>query len=140
MAICRENEDEGEELTPWGEQAAWEAHQVAQASMKTGSKDKQSQQPQYELVLPDAVEFIAAQAIQGNLVSSISLRPDCSTFKFLQILLSRRYMSQRLQCIMPHTCACTSRLFASCARLDPDRGWKDRNCNPLHDLLVQTRP
>ena len=25
---CRDNEDEGEELTPWGEQAAWEAHQV----------------------------------------------------------------------------------------------------------------
>ena len=67
--LCRQNEDEGEELTPWGEQEAWEAHQVAQASMKTGAQDKRGKQAEYELVLPDAVEFIAAQAIKGTLVS-----------------------------------------------------------------------
>ena len=76
---CRQNEDEGEELTPWGEQEAWEAHQVAQASMKTGAQDKRAQQ-EYDLVLPDAVEFIAAQAIQGTLV-----RPPAMSHRLVQV-------------------------------------------------------
>ena len=76
---CRQNEDEGEELTPWGEQEAWEAHQVAQASMKTGAQDKRAPQ-EYDLVLPDAVEFIAAQAIQGTLV-----RPPAMSHRLVQV-------------------------------------------------------
>ena len=39
--------------------------------MKAGAQDKRSAAQEYDLVLPDAVEFIASQALQGTLVSSL---------------------------------------------------------------------
>ncbi|KAK9798519.1 hypothetical protein WJX73_006705 [Symbiochloris irregularis] len=59
--------EEEEELTPWKEQENWEAHQVAKASMAAGARDKKAAKQEYEFVLPDAVEFVTAQAIAGNL-------------------------------------------------------------------------
>lgn len=65
---CRDVGKEDEELTPWKEQENWEAHQVAKASMAAGARDRKASAPEYDFVLPDAVEFITAQAIQGTLV------------------------------------------------------------------------
>ena len=62
---------EEEELTPWKEQENWEAHQVAKASMAAGARDRKAAKQEYDFVLPDAVEFVTAQAIAGNLVSEL---------------------------------------------------------------------
>ena len=43
--------------------------QVKQATMKAGAQDKRVKAQEYDLVLPDAIEFIAAQAMKGTLVS-----------------------------------------------------------------------
>lgn len=66
---CRDSKgEEEEELTPWKEQENWEAHQVAKASMAAGARDRKQAAQEYDFVLPDAVEFITAQALAGNLV------------------------------------------------------------------------
>ena len=64
-------QEEEEELTPWKEQENWEAHQVAKASMAAGARDRKQATQEYDFVLPDAVEFITAQAIAGSLVSCL---------------------------------------------------------------------
>ena len=46
--------------------------QVKQATMKAGAQDKRVAAQAYDLVLPDAVEFIASQALQGTLVRCLA--------------------------------------------------------------------
>ena len=40
--------------------------------MKAGAQDRRARAQEYDLVLPDAVEFIATQALQGTLVRPYS--------------------------------------------------------------------
>lgn len=65
--------DEGDEGTPWQEQANWETEQIKKASMKTGAKDLQAKAKDYEFVFEDQIDFITDQAMAGTLVSRLPL-------------------------------------------------------------------
>lgn len=55
-----------EEATPWKEQENWEADQIKKASMKVGTKDRKGKE--YDLVLPDQIEFITDMVMAGDVV------------------------------------------------------------------------
>ena len=64
--------DEGDEGTPWQEQANWETEQLKKSSMRTGAKDSQAKAKDYEFVFEDQIDFIMDRALAGDLVSFIS--------------------------------------------------------------------
>ncbi len=61
--------DEGDEGTPWQEQANWETEQMKKSSLKTGAKDSQAKAKDYEYVFEDQIDFIMDRALAGDLVS-----------------------------------------------------------------------
>lgn len=60
--------EDDEEATPWKEQETWEADQIKKASMAVGTKDRKKGQKQYDLVLPDQIEFITDMVMAGDVV------------------------------------------------------------------------
>ena len=67
---CREVEDD-EEATPWKEQENWEADQIKKAAMGVGAKDRRKGAKEYDLVLPDQIEFITDMVMAGDVVSHL---------------------------------------------------------------------
>ena len=67
----RRDVEDDEEATPWKEQENWEADQIRKASMGVGSKDRKKGQKEYDLVLPDQIEFITDMVMAGDVVSPI---------------------------------------------------------------------
>lgn len=77
--MYREVEDD-EEATPWKEQENWEADQIKKASMGVGTKDRKKGQKEYDLVLPDQIEFITDMVMAGDVVSlSFTCHPGHQT-------------------------------------------------------------
>lgn len=72
-AACmgRDVEDD-EEATPWKEQESWEAEHIKKASMQVGAKDRKKAQKEYDLVLPDQIEFITDMVMAGDVVRPLS--------------------------------------------------------------------
>ena len=60
--------EDDEEATPWKEQENWEADQIKKASMAVGTKDRKKGQKEYDLVLPDQIEFITDMVMAGDVV------------------------------------------------------------------------
>ena len=73
VVLLLRDTDEGDEGTPWQEQANWETEQIKKASMKTGAKDSQAKAKDYDFVFEDQIDFITDQAMAGTLVSHLPL-------------------------------------------------------------------
>ena len=67
--------EDDEEATPWKEQENWEADQIKKASMAVGTKDRKKGQKEYDLVLPDQIEFITDMVMAGDVVSQVCCNP-----------------------------------------------------------------
>lgn len=81
VLLLHRDTDEGDEGTPWQEQANWETEQIKKASMKTGAKDSQAKAKDYEFVFEDQIDFITDQAMAGTLVSQCC-RSCCTSVVF----------------------------------------------------------
>lgn len=64
--------EDDEEATPWKEQESWEAEHIKKASMQVGAKDRKKAQKEYDLVLPDQIEFITDMVMAGDVVRPLS--------------------------------------------------------------------
>ena len=60
--------EDDEEATPWKEQENWEADQIRKASMAVGTQNRKKGQKQYDLVLPDQIDFITDMVMAGDVV------------------------------------------------------------------------
>ena len=60
--------EDDEEATPWKEQENWEADQIKKASMAVGTQNRKKGQRQYDLVLPDQIDFITDMVMAGDVV------------------------------------------------------------------------
>ena len=60
--------EDDEEATPWKEQENWEADQIKKASMAVGTQNRKKGQKQYDLVLPDQIDFITDMVMAGDVV------------------------------------------------------------------------
>ena len=70
--------EDDEEATPWKEQENWEADQIKKASMTVGTQNRKKGQKQYDLVLPDQIDFITDMVMAGDVVSAL----PCSQMRF----------------------------------------------------------
>ncbi|KAJ0570951.1 putative RNA helicase [Helianthus annuus] len=64
MECCRDLKD-GDKMNPSVEQEAWEDHQIRNATLKFGAKNKK-QPENYRFVFEDRIEFIHGQVMDGE--------------------------------------------------------------------------
>ena len=69
--LSRREVEDDEEATPWKEQENWEADQIKKAAMGVGAKDRRKGAKEYDLVLPDQIEFITDMVMAGDVVGHL---------------------------------------------------------------------